>query len=120
MWEAGGAGGAPGISDTIRFPIGISATTDSATPIPANAIVSNVELDVETAYPPGTTIEIGRVGSLALLQTTAGNLPSALGEYAKRQDTPWGIVPLPPRATIAGAPAFGAAFVIVDYSVPNP
>lgn len=109
-----------GLMFAIRFPVGIAATTDAGTLIPANAIVSNVELDVQTAYSPGTTIEIGQAGSLALLQTTAGNNPLATGEYDKRQDTPWGGAALAPRVTIAGGPLVGASFCIVHYSNPNP
>jgi hypothetical protein len=117
-------GGAAAVTE-IRFLIGTGATQTSATPIPANAIVVDAELDTQSAgttpYTAGTTIEIGSATSLALLQATTDNTPTSAGLYAVHQSTGWGGAGSKVTVTVAGAPVAGAAFVIVRYvETPQP
>lgn len=112
--------GLSGVERVIRYAIGTGATQDSATSIPANAIVLEAWVDVQTPYSGGTTISLGRAGSTSLLQATTDNNPLAAGIYILQQDTSWGGAALPVRTTIAGAPGAGAGFVVVKYCIPDP
>lgn len=103
----------------IRYAVTNAATQDSAALIPANAVISSTELNVTTPYSGGATVSIGRVGSLSLLQATTDNLATVAGLYQVMQDTAWGGTALVIRTTVAGAPAAGAGFVVVRYSVPD-
>jgi hypothetical protein len=108
----------PGVMNVLRFAIGTGATQDSATTIPANGVVTNCSLDVQTPYTAGATISIGQPGSLTEFQLTGDNNPQAAGIYQVMQDTlvaGAGVV----RATIAGAPVAGAGFIIVEFSIPE-
>lgn len=121
---AGGAspsgGGAAEVTE-IRFAIGTGATQTSATTIPANSTIVDAELDVETPYSPGTTIEIGSATSLALLMATTDNVATSSGLYANHQSTGWGGAGSKVTVTVAGAPVAGAGFVIVRYvETPQP
>ncbi len=102
----------------IRFAVGTAASTSSVTSIPAGAFVSSCFLDVDTPYSAGTTLSIGRTGSLALLMATTDNDPTLAVQYQADQDTAWGASPLPIVVTLTGAPAAGACEVVVDYAVP--
>lgn len=112
--------GLPGVANIIRYAIGTGATQDSTTSIPANAVVLNCMLDITTPYSALATISIGQPGNTTLLQLTTDNLPQQAGIYQVMQDTDWGAAPLVVRATVGGAPAAGAGFVVVEYAVPNP
>jgi hypothetical protein len=114
------SGSLSGGIQTIDFPIAIAATQDSLTPIPANAVVYSCMVQVVTPYTGGTVITVGRVGSLALLQSASDNLPTAANLYQTVQRTPWGATQLPVRVSVAGAPIAGAGFCVVSYSLPNP
>jgi hypothetical protein len=110
--------GLPGVVNLIRYAIGTGATQDSVTSIPATAVVTDCRLDVTTPYSVGATISIGQPGSLTEFQLTTDNLPQAAGLYQVIQDTlvaGAGVV----RTTIAGAPAAGAGFVLVEYAIPD-
>lgn len=104
---------------TIRFTIGVAATTDSTTSIPANARVLEVRLAISTPYSPGATVSLGRAGSTSLIQAVTDNDPQSANTYTLPQDTDWGAAALPVRATVAGAPAAGAATILVSYSLPD-
>ncbi len=108
-----------GVVREIRFPIALGATTSSATSIPANAIVNYVAVKIGTQYSAGATVSVGQTGSLALLMATTDSLPQSTDMFEVSCDVPWGAGALPVVATIAGAPAAGAGFVIVRYTVPN-
>lgn len=108
-----------GVLNVIRYAIGTGATQDSATAIPAAAIIFSAWLDVQTPYTAGATISIGQPGSLTRFQLTTDNNPQAAAIYEKDQDTTSvGLAVV--RTTIAGGPVAGAGFVIVKYATPNP
>lgn len=126
MWDAGSsswvnAGGSSvsGAVREIRYAITNSATQDSATQIPANAQVIETEVEIVTPYSGGATISVGQSGSLSLLQSTSDNLATVAGTYQVPQDVAWGGTPLAVRTTVGGAPAAGAGFTIVRYTLPN-
>jgi len=102
-------------SRAIRYVIGTGATQDSVGLLPTNAIVTDTRIKITTPYSVGATITVGQAGSLTLFQETADNNPQApAGDiFAKLQDT--AATNLVVRTTIAGAPAAGAAVVIVGY-----
>lgn len=103
----------------IRFAITTAASQSSATTIPANAIVLRAYLDVTTPYSAGATIQVGQTGTTALLMGTADNFPTVAGIYDADQDTAWGASALAALVTIGAAPAAGAGFCGVLYTLPN-
>ena len=106
-----------GVVRCIRFAIAL-ATVDSATSPPASAIVSRATLNVTTPYSAGTTIAIGDDGgTVDLYMATGENDAEAANLYSKTQETTGVAVAI--QATITGAPAAGAGFVSVWYSVPD-
>jgi len=111
---------APGALFTIRYPINTTATQDSTEVIPIGARVLLTSVEIDAPYDPGTTIEVGQAGSLALLEATTDNTPQVVEAYQVPQDTDWGVAALPVRATIGGAPAAGSGHVLVQYSMTVP
>jgi hypothetical protein len=103
----------------IRMAVTNAASQSSATAIPANANVRRVALDVQTPYSAGTTISIGQTGSASLLMGTGDNTATLANVYEASQDTGWGASSLAVLVTVAGAPAAGAGFVVVEYTTPN-
>ena len=99
----------------IRFALG-TATASSATSIPLGAIVLDASLDVTTPYSGGATISLGQAGSVTEFQLTTDNNPQANGLYEVVQDTVAASLN-PVLATVGGAPAAGAATVLVKYVV---
>jgi hypothetical protein len=113
---------APSVSGAtymIRFAIGTAASVSSATQIPANAIIYDARLDVSVAYSAGATISLGIAGTVALFMATTDNTPQVAGLYQVMQDTSVGSSAAALLATVAGAPAAGAAQGIALYAVPN-
>lgn len=102
----------------ISFALG-TATASSATQIPANAIVTDTELDITTAYSAGATISVGQTGTAALLMATGDNTPQTVNQYNDHGRVAWGASALAVLATIAGAPSTGVAVLTVTYCVPN-
>jgi hypothetical protein len=119
MWESDSTTTTPGDSHVIRYAIGTGATQDSATSIPAGAFVFDAWLEVTTPFSPGSSVEIGRVGNLALLQSPTDNNAQVANIYRRTQDTPWASA-LPVRTTVTGAPIAGGGFVVVFFSIPLP
>lgn len=126
VWDAGTSAwlleASPAIGGAvreIRYTVSNSATQDSATQIPANAVVVAAELIVTTPFSGGATVSIGQAGSVSLLQATSDNLATVAGSYQVMQDTAWGGSALAVRTTVGGAPAAGAGRVCVRYTVPN-
>jgi hypothetical protein len=106
-----------GAVQEIRFPIANTpAVQSSVTSIPAGSQVIDAQLSIVTPFSPGATITIGNAASPALLMTAAQNNPQAAAGslFSVDQDTTFNPVD-PVQATIAGAPAAGAAEVIVRY-----
>jgi hypothetical protein len=112
-------GSLTGTQYIIQYAIGVGATQDSLTTIPANAIIMDTKVEITTPYSVGATINVGQPGNLTLLQLTTDNLPQAVGLYQTMQDVAWGAAALVVRATIGGAPVAGAGFVTVQYAIPN-
>jgi hypothetical protein len=108
-----------GARRVIQYAVTNAATQDSTAKIPATATVLSAMLDVVTPYSGGATVSIGQAGSLALLEATTDNLATVAGQYQVPPRTPWGASALVVRTTVAGAPAAGAGFVTVEYTVPD-
>lgn len=124
-WMGLGAVDPMSATRTIRFQIGTAASQQSASSVPANAIITRAYLDMQSAgaapYSAGTTIQIGRTGAAALLMDVADSVPTAAAGhiYNAQQGTPWGGAALPVLVTIAGAPGAGVGFVYVEYAIPD-
>lgn len=104
---------------TIRFAIGTAATADSVTALPAGSIVFRCVVNVTTPYSAGASIQVGDAGGTVNLYMAASqNNPQVSNIYALGQETT-GVAAVI-RATIGGAPAAGAGFVSIWYSVPDP
>jgi hypothetical protein len=116
-WVPASGAGASGSMRVIRMPITNAASQSSVTTIPANAVVEDTRVEITTPYSGGATITVGQTGSAALLQGTGDNLPTVAGMYETPQDVAWGASALAVLVTVAGAPAAGAGFVIVQYAV---
>ena len=116
-WTAASGAGASGSIREIRMPITNAASQSSTTQIPANAVVSDVKLQITTPYSGGATISIGQTGTVALLMATTDNTPQTAVIYDIEDDITWGASALAVLVTVAGAPAAGAGFVVVSYSV---
>jgi len=102
----------------IRIPIAL-ITVSSTTSIPIGSIVMSARLDITTPYSPGTTISLGQAGLVAEFMPTGDNTPTIAGLYEDRQDTAAASTN-PLLATIAGGPAAGAGFAIIEYTIaPN-
>lgn len=131
IWDADGSswlkigdiGAVTGGLRVIRYAIGLAATTDSATQMPANARVNEVKLEITTQYDPGTAISIGILGSTDLLMLTSENNPQQGGAPNTWRkpgvDISIGGTAIEVRTTITNTPSAGAGFVTVIYSVPN-
>jgi hypothetical protein len=118
-WLNAGGSQQSGAVRVIRYAVTNAATQDSTSQIPANAVVIRARLNVTVPYSGGTTISLGQPGSLSLLQTTTDNRPTVADIYEVPQETAWGGVAAVVRMTVIGAPAAGAGFVLVEYSVPD-
>jgi hypothetical protein len=108
-----------GTTRSVRLELDTSASQESIKLIPANAVVLRARVNVTTAYTAGTTISVGRTGSLTLLQTTTDNLATAVGIYEAPQETEWGVTSGEVVVTIAGSPLVGDGFVVVEYTQPD-
>lgn len=117
-WVNAGGSQQSGAVRLIRFAITNAATQDSATEIPANAIVVEAALDITTPYSGGANLTVGRASSTSLLMAAGDSLAQVAGIYSVEQDTPWGTAAVI-RVTVTGAPAAGAGFVLVKYSLPD-
>jgi hypothetical protein len=106
-----------GAQFVIRIPIAL-VTVSSATSLPANAIISDAKLDIVTPYTAGATLQLGVTGIPAAFMATTDNTPQTAGTYQLMQDT---AAPSanPLLVTITGAPAAGAGYAVLTYSVPN-
>ncbi len=113
---------APSVSGAmfaIRMAITNAASQSSATQIPANAIIFDARLEVVTPYSAGATISLGITGTVALFMGTGDNVPQTADLYQVMQDTSVGASAAALLVTVGGAPAAGAGFAVVLYSVPN-
>lgn len=118
-WINAGGSSMSGALRVIRYAVGTAGTQDSASQIPGNAVILRARLNVTMPYSGGASVKIGQAGSLSLLQSTTDNHPQAAHIYERSQETAWGGVALVVRTTVTGAPAAGAGFVTIEYSVPD-
>lgn len=97
---------------------GISASTSSATTIPASNQVIRVQVIITTPYSAGALLTLGRAGSTTLLignaDTPSFDLTKAAGVYDLEMSVGWGASPLVATALIAGAPAAGVSQIIIQ------
>jgi hypothetical protein len=128
VWDAGSSSyvNASGSSMSgaireVRYAITNAASQDSASLIPANAIIVGCRIKITTPFSAGATITVGQAGNLTLLQQASDNLPTVAADpgYDTPLDVAWGAAALAVRTTVGGAPAAGAGFVSVWYTVPN-
>lgn len=118
-WVNAGGSALSGCQRTIRMALTNAASQSSASQIPANAVVAEVAIKVVTPYSAGATLIVGQTGSTSLLAGTTDNLATVAGTYLLPLDTGWGASALAVLVTVAGAPAAGAGFCIVRYSIPD-
>lgn len=116
-WVPIGAGA--GEVNAIQFAVGTAATTDSATSIPANAVVTYAAVEIDTPYDGGTTMEVGDSVAPDLLLATTDIDPTRVFVYDEVEPIAWGGTARKVRVTIAGAPAAGAGICTVLYCVPR-
>jgi hypothetical protein len=109
---------APGGDITIRFPLGTGASQVSTDNIPAGAVVKKAYVDIFDAYPTGTVMRVGHVGSPGLLMDAPDIFPNFVSQYEASQDTLWGGSNLPVLVTVFGSPAYGSGECVVTYSIP--
>lgn len=102
----------------IRFAIGTGASQNSATTIPANAIIVTAQVEITTPYSAGGALAVGQTGSTSLLMGTSDSNPQVANIYEVNQDTAWGATPRTVLVTVTGGPAAGAGFCIVRYTTP--
>ena len=108
-----------GVVSCIRMPITNAASQSSTTSIPANAIIRRAMLDITTPYSGGATIAVGQTGTTSLLMATGDNVATLANQYEASMDVAWGAGALAVLVTVAGAPAAGAGFCVVEYTSPN-
>jgi hypothetical protein len=124
IWDATQWVNAAGVSlsgprRVVRFAITNAASQSSAKQIPANATVRSCLLDVVTPFSAGATGTVGQTGAASLLMGTTDNLLTVAGQYAVDLDAAWGASPLAVLFTVAGSPAAGAGFLVVEYTNPD-
>lgn len=114
----GSLSGAAGVVNSIRFAISNGAAQASATQIPTNAVISRALLDIVTPYSGGATITVGSSGTAALFMAAGDSTVTVADIYDAPQDQVIDVASTV-RVAVAGAPAAGAGFCTVYYSVPN-
>ncbi len=127
IWDADGSvwtkigdiGSVTGAVRAIDYTIDNSASQDSTSSIPANALILEANLEITTAFSAGATISIGNTTTADLFQLTTDNNPQTTGTYSKEQRTSVGASASVIRTTVGGSPAAGAGIVTVKYTNPN-
>jgi hypothetical protein len=117
-----GGGLQPGATFTIRMSIAL-VTKSSVEVIPATAIVVRAYFDNDpsvagtAAYSAGATISIGTAANPTLFMGPGDSNPQIQALYDAPQDTPStsGNALL---VTVTGAPAAGAGWACIEYSIP--
>jgi hypothetical protein len=102
----------------VRMPLALVTKISSLT-IPNGAIVSWAVLVVTTPYSVGTTWAVTRTGDgTKILMAAADSDPEVADAYQVPQALDWGAVGAGTvTATVAGAPAAGAAILYIAYSL---
>ena len=118
-WLPDQANAFSGAVRVIRYPvINAPATQDSTAELPVGAVVLRALVNVTTPFSGGSTISVGQDGFLTEFQGTTDNRPTVVNQYEVPQDTDAPVAGVV-RTTIGGAPAAGAAQVVIEYSVPD-
>jgi hypothetical protein len=107
--------GEEGNPPPIRIPIGVLSTS-SNTQIPANAVVTQVALDIENAYSAEATIAVTCNGQSLFTPNNVN--PQAPGLYELPSDTlitNTAVV----NIIVGGIPTEGSGFAIITYSLPT-
>jgi hypothetical protein len=112
-------GGSGGETFLIRFAITNAAAQSSVALIPSGAVILDARLDVTVSYSAGATLSLGVAGSVAeFMGTTDNTATAAPALYSLPQDTVQGGAAAALLVTVGGAPAAGAGFAMVLYSIP--
>jgi hypothetical protein len=127
LWDADGGswvkigdiGSVTGAVREIRYALDNTASQDSVSELPANAIISDAYVEIVTPYSGGGTIEAGDTVTSDKFMAQADIDPQTAGIYHVPQLTDQGGSASVVRATIGGAPAAGAGFLVIKYSNPN-
>lgn len=125
IWDADGSawlkigdiGSVTNAVKTIRFAINNSASQDSTNQVPAGAYVHKCVVHVVTPYSGGADISIGDTTTADKFLGTNQVNAQVAGMYVVEQSTNQASASVV-RKTITGAPAAGAGFVEVFYSLP--
>lgn len=96
---------------------GIAASTASANAILAGSEFVRAMVNITTPYSPGTTLSLGQTGTPGLIKS--GIVMTSAGLQDLPVLGPWGAVPLPILATLAGSPAVGASEILVQTILPQ-
>ena len=101
-----------------------SSTVNSTATIPANSTILRSSVRVTSAFDDVTsTVTVGHSSTPTLLQATTDNLLTATGNYVVENTSTgagWGGAALAVRAVVTpGISAFGAGYVVVEYSTPE-
>lgn len=118
-WLNAGGSQQSGAVRLVRFAITNAASQSSATQIPANAIIVEAALDITTPYSGGANLTVGRASAPSNLMVAGDSLAQVAGMYSVEQDTAWGGTAAAVLVTVTGAPAAGAGFALVKYSLPD-
>ena len=102
----------------LRMTLDTTATQDSTVVIDTNSQVTQLMLNIVTPFSGGTTIKVGKVGTLDLLLDTTETDVTVLENYLFYRDIVWGLAS-DVQVTIAGAPAAGSAILIINYALAN-
>lgn len=105
----------------VRMVLTLLGTQSSTKHVPVGAVIHGCLVNITTPFTAGTTMKVGRAGSLALLQDVTDSDPTVVNIYDAPQDTAWGGGDESIVVTLlnGGAIAAGAGFVTILYSIPN-
>ena len=119
------AGEPAGLVKSIKVPFAYTdGTVTSTATIPANATILRSSLRVTTGFDDAAaTVEVGRSGSLALLQATTDNVLGTTGSYlveSTSSGSGWGGSANAVVVTVSpGSATTGSSYVVVEYSTPE-
>ena len=85
--------------------------------LPANAVVHDVQLIVDTAFDAGT-VEVGITGTVNKYMTSAQNDPTEVSRFQSSPNNIPVVTTEAIKATLTGTPTVGAGRILVFYSVP--
>lgn len=119
------AGEPAGLVKSIKVPFASTdGTVTSTATIPGSATILRSSLRVTTLFDDAAaTVEVGRSGSLALLQATTDNSLAVAGNYLVESTSSgagWGSSANAVVVTVSpGSATVGGGYVVVEYSTPE-